>query len=48
MKEVQVEGQKVLLAKDQGTYYAVSAKCTHYGAPLVKGQSVCVQTVRQL
>lgn len=38
MKEVEVEGSKVLLARDQGAYYAVSAKCTHFGASLAKGK----------
>ena len=38
MKEVEVEGKKVLLARDQGAYYAVSSKCTHFGASLAKGK----------
>ncbi|KAJ3176518.1 hypothetical protein HDU87_005212 [Geranomyces variabilis] len=29
--------KSVLLSKVQGTVYATSAKCTHYGAPLEKG-----------
>ncbi|XP_067102229.1 apoptosis inducing factor mitochondria associated 4 isoform X1 [Osmerus mordax] len=37
MKEVEVEGQKVLLVRTQGQYSAVGTKCSHYGAPLVKG-----------
>jgi len=37
MKEVEVEGQKVLVARDQGAYYALSSKCTHFGASLAKG-----------
>lgn len=37
MKEVDVNGKNILLARDQGNYYAVSAKCTHYGASLAKG-----------
>ncbi|XP_067931278.1 apoptosis-inducing factor 3-like [Watersipora subatra] len=45
MKEVEVEGHKVLLARDQGAYYAVSPKCTHFGAPLVKG-ALCKGRVR--
>jgi len=38
MKEVEVGGVKVLLLKSQGTYHAMGAKCTHYGAPLVNGE----------
>lgn len=41
MKEVPFpsvdSGSKILLSKVKGTYYATSSKCTHYGAPLVKG-----------
>ena len=40
IKEAEVEGieeGKVLLAKHDGQGHALSAKCTHYGAPLVKG-----------
>ena len=37
MKEVSVDGTKVLLARVGGKCYAVGAHCTHYGAPLVKG-----------
>ncbi|KAI8667519.1 Rieske domain-containing protein [Fusarium sp. Ph1] len=39
-KEVEVEGienGKVLLVNVKGKIQAVGAKCTHYGAPLVKG-----------
>lgn len=32
-----VEGGKVLLLKVQDKVHATSSKCTHYGAPLVKG-----------
>jgi len=38
--EAEVEGieeGKVLLVKSDGHISALSAKCTHYGAPLVKG-----------
>ena len=38
--EVEVEGiddAKVLLVNAGGKIQAVGAKCTHYGAPLVKG-----------
>lgn len=45
MKEVEVSGHKVLLARDQGSYYAVSSKCTHFGAPLAKG-ALCKGRVR--
>ena len=38
MKEVTVDGQEILLARDQGAYYAVSSKCTHFGASLVNGK----------
>ena len=46
MKEVDVGGVgKALLVKDGSNFYAVGAKCTHYGAPLEKGttsfQMVC-------
>jgi len=40
IKEAEVEGieeGKVLLAKHDGQVHALSAKCTHYGAPLAKG-----------
>lgn len=39
-QEFEVEGiedGKVLLAKVKGKVHAMSPKCTHYGAPLVKG-----------
>ncbi|TQS34352.1 hypothetical protein Golomagni_05267 [Golovinomyces magnicellulatus] len=39
-KEVDVEGiegAKVLLCNANGTVSAIGSKCTHYGAPLVKG-----------
>ena len=32
-----IEGAKVLLLNAGGKVQAVGAKCTHYGAPLVKG-----------
>jgi len=41
MKEVEVGGVKVLLLKSQGTYHAMGAKCSHYGASLVNGWYVC-------
>lgn len=37
MKEITVDGTKVLLARVGDNCYAVGAHCTHYGAPLVKG-----------
>jgi len=37
MKEIEVNGQEVLLVKIQGEFYAVGAKCTHFGAPLADG-----------
>lgn len=40
MKEVMVEEQKVLLVRTQGQYSAVGSKCSHYGAPLIKGTLV--------
>jgi nitrite reductase/ring-hydroxylating ferredoxin subunit len=39
-REVEVEGfdeTKVLLVKVAHKYHALSPRCTHYGAPLVKG-----------
>lgn len=38
-QEVEVEGldAKVLLVNAGGTIQAIGPKCTHYGAPLVKG-----------
>ena len=40
-----MEGKKVLLARDQGAYYAVSSKCTHFGASLAKGKPSQVDCV---
>ncbi|XP_056139237.1 apoptosis inducing factor mitochondria associated 4 [Lampris incognitus] len=40
MKEVTVEGQKVLLVRTQGQYSAIGSQCSHYNAPLVKGALV--------
>ncbi|XP_037533407.1 apoptosis inducing factor mitochondria associated 4 [Nematolebias whitei] len=40
MKEVTVEGQKVLLVRTQGLYSAVGSRCSHYSAPLIKGALV--------
>jgi nitrite reductase/ring-hydroxylating ferredoxin subunit len=38
MKEVEIEGQTVLLVNVDGHYYAVEAACTHRGGPLVEGE----------
>jgi len=43
-KEVEVdgiEGGKVLLCNVGGKVTALGSKCTHYGAPLVKGILTC-------
>eukprot|EP01127_Copromyxa_protea_P000424 TRINITY_DN10351_c0_g1_i1.p1 TRINITY_DN10351_c0_g1~~TRINITY_DN10351_c0_g1_i1.p1 ORF type:complete len:580 (-),score=151.92 TRINITY_DN10351_c0_g1_i1:69-1664(-) len=37
MKEVKVGAETVLLVKDKDSFCAVGNKCSHYGAPLVKG-----------
>eukprot|EP00732_Lithocolla_globosa_P003632 Lithocolla_globosa_v1_NODE_2993_length_1802_cov_15.983400.p1 type:complete len:575 gc:universal NODE_2993_length_1802_cov_15.983400:47-1771(+) len=37
MKEMKVDGGKVLLSRIDGEYYATGHQCTHYRAPLVKG-----------
>ncbi|KAJ7995655.1 hypothetical protein DPEC_G00246830 [Dallia pectoralis] len=37
MKEVKVEEQKILLVRTQGQYSAMGSRCSHYGAPLIKG-----------
>ena len=36
-KAAVVGGRAVLLVKAGGKFYAVGAKCTHYGGPLAKG-----------
>ena len=38
MKEVVVGDGKALLVREKGELYAIGHKCTHYGAPLVKGK----------
>ncbi|XP_059141402.1 apoptosis-inducing factor 3-like isoform X1 [Physella acuta] len=45
MQEVEVGDQKVLLVKEDGSFYAIGNKCTHYGAPLSKG-AYCKGVVR--
>ncbi|MEO0973298.1 MAG: Rieske 2Fe-2S domain-containing protein, partial [Pseudomonadota bacterium] len=37
MQEIEVEGTKLLLSNVGGQFYATSAFCTHYGAPLATG-----------
>ncbi|XP_063061098.1 apoptosis inducing factor mitochondria associated 4 isoform X2 [Engraulis encrasicolus] len=37
MKEVEVDGHKILLVRSGGQFSAVGSRCTHYAAPLVKG-----------
>jgi len=37
MKQVTAAGKEILLARVSGTFHAVGAHCTHYGAPLVDG-----------
>lgn len=37
MMMVTVGGKEVLLANVDGTYYAISNKCSHFGGSLVKG-----------
>ena len=37
MREVELGESKALLVKNEGKYSAIGHKCTHYGAPLVKG-----------
>lgn len=40
MKEVTVGDQKVLLVRSEGQYSAVGGRCSHYGAPLIKGKAL--------
>lgn len=35
--EIGNNGNKVLVVKQKNEFFAVGAKCSHYGAPLVKG-----------
>jgi 3-phenylpropionate/trans-cinnamate dioxygenase ferredoxin subunit len=37
MKEVEVQGKKILLAKIKDKYYATNGRCTHFGGNLSRG-----------
>jgi apoptosis-inducing factor 3 len=37
MQQIEVENSQILLSRINDQYYATSAFCTHYGAPLAKG-----------
>jgi NADPH-dependent 2,4-dienoyl-CoA reductase/sulfur reductase-like enzyme/nitrite reductase/ring-hydroxylating ferredoxin subunit len=37
MKEVEVEGLKILLTRLDGTFFAIGGECAHYGGPLAEG-----------
>jgi NADPH-dependent 2,4-dienoyl-CoA reductase/sulfur reductase-like enzyme/nitrite reductase/ring-hydroxylating ferredoxin subunit len=37
LKGFEVDGQKILIGRMNGKYYAASGSCPHYGAPLDKG-----------
>ena len=37
MKELEMDGHKILLLREQGEVKALGAFCTHYGAPLING-----------
>ncbi|XP_014667880.1 PREDICTED: apoptosis-inducing factor 3-like isoform X2 [Priapulus caudatus] len=45
MKQVEVGDGKVLLIREDGAFHAIGSKCSHYGAPLVKG-ALCNSRVR--
>jgi nitrite reductase/ring-hydroxylating ferredoxin subunit len=38
MKEVDLDGQSVLVVNVDGHFYAVEATCTHRGGPLAEGE----------
>ncbi|XP_063306001.1 apoptosis-inducing factor 3-like isoform X1 [Pelobates fuscus] len=40
MRQFEVQGQPILLVKHNGTFSAIGSKCSHYGAPLIKGALV--------
>ncbi len=37
MKEVEIEGLKILLTRLEGRFFAVGGECSHYGGPLAEG-----------
>ena len=37
MREVDAAGHQIVIAKVEGTYYAISNRCPHMGARLVEG-----------
>ena len=37
MREVELGGTKVMVARVKGKFYAIGAECTHYGGPLAEG-----------
>ncbi|MEJ2069484.1 MAG: FAD-dependent oxidoreductase [Syntrophobacterales bacterium] len=37
MKEVEVEGLKILLTRLDGAFHAIGGECAHYGGPLAEG-----------
>lgn len=37
MRQITAEGQQILLARQQGEWFAIAAHCSHYGAPLARG-----------
>ena len=45
MKDVEVDGTKVLLVRDSGKFHAIGAKCSHYGASLSSGKKATVLTL---
>ena len=38
MKEIDLEGQSVLVVNLDGHFYAIDATCTHRGGPLAEGE----------
>lgn len=37
MKEVEIDGKKILIVNVQGKYFAIDSICTHEGGPLADG-----------
>jgi NADPH-dependent 2,4-dienoyl-CoA reductase/sulfur reductase-like enzyme/nitrite reductase/ring-hydroxylating ferredoxin subunit len=37
MREVELGGTKIMVARVKGKFYAIGAECTHYGGPLAEG-----------